>query len=210
MVHDGTRTSPTAKPTSNPADAGPIVRRPMGLPVAAGCDRAWTRTRISSGTASNAMQCLRPLGHSGGHREILDENLLQSAQDLRLGRRFTFQQNNDPKHTAKTKQEWLWVTQVSECPWVTQPEPGLEPDLTSLERLENNCAATLPPSNLTALERICREEWEKLPKYRGAKLIASYPRRFEAVISDKGASTKYWVKGLNIYVNVIFPVLKNI
>uniref|UniRef100_A0A8C7Q530 Family with sequence similarity 13 member B n=1 Tax=Oncorhynchus mykiss TaxID=8022 RepID=A0A8C7Q530_ONCMY len=25
----------------------------MGLPVAAGCDRAWTRTRISSGTASN-------------------------------------------------------------------------------------------------------------------------------------------------------------
>ncbi|KAK6313646.1 hypothetical protein J4Q44_G00151050 [Coregonus suidteri] len=41
------------------------------------------------------------------YREILDENLLQSAQDLRLGRRFTFQQDNDPKHTAKTKQEWL-------------------------------------------------------------------------------------------------------
>ena len=41
------------------------------------------------------------------YREILDENLLQSAQDLRLGRRFTFQQDNDPKHTAKTTQEWL-------------------------------------------------------------------------------------------------------
>ena len=39
------------------------------------------------------------------YREILDENLLQSAQDLRLGRRFTFQQDNDPKHTAKTMQE---------------------------------------------------------------------------------------------------------
>ena len=36
------------------------------------------------------------------YREILDENLLQSAQDLRLGRRFTFQQHNNPKHTAKT------------------------------------------------------------------------------------------------------------
>ena len=42
------------------------------------------------------------------YREILDENnLLQSAQDLRLGRRFTFQQDNDPNHTAKTMQQCL-------------------------------------------------------------------------------------------------------
>jgi hypothetical protein len=60
------------------------------------------------------------------------------------------------------------------------------------------------PSNLTELERICREEWEKLPKYRCDKLVASYPRRLEAVIVPKGASTKYCVKGLNSYVNVIF------
>ena len=31
------------------------------------------------------------------YREILDENLLQSTQDLRLGQRFTFQQVNNPK-----------------------------------------------------------------------------------------------------------------
>jgi hypothetical protein len=47
------------------------------------------------------------------------------------------------------------------------------------------------PSNLTELERICREEWEKLTKYRCAKLVASYPRRLKAVIAAKGASTKY-------------------
>ena len=52
---------------------------------------------------------------TGRLREILDENLLQSAQDLRLGRRFTFQQDNNPKHTAKTNQERL-LGQVSECP----------------------------------------------------------------------------------------------
>ena len=35
------------------------------------------------------------------YRVILEGNLFQSSRDLRLGRRFTLQQNNDPKHTAK-------------------------------------------------------------------------------------------------------------
>jgi hypothetical protein len=61
LEHDGTRTSLPAKPYTNLDDAGPIVHRPMGLPGPAGCDRAWTWTRISSGTASTAMQSLRPL-----------------------------------------------------------------------------------------------------------------------------------------------------
>ena len=47
------------------------------------------------------------------------------------------------------------------------------------------------PSNLTELERICREEWEKLPKYRYGKLVASSPRRLKSVITATGASTKY-------------------
>ena len=41
------------------------------------------------------------------YRKILDGNLIQSAQGLRPGRRFTFHQDNDPKHTAKATQEWL-------------------------------------------------------------------------------------------------------
>ena len=39
--------------------------------------------------------------------EILEENLLQSALDLRLVRRFTFQHDNNPKHTAKRTKEGL-------------------------------------------------------------------------------------------------------
>ena len=41
------------------------------------------------------------------YREILEGNLFQSSRDLRLGRRFTFQQDNDPKYTAKATLEWL-------------------------------------------------------------------------------------------------------
>ena len=41
------------------------------------------------------------------------------------------------------------------------------------------------------LERICQEEWDKLPKYNCAKLVGTYPRTLEAVIAVKVASAKY-------------------
>ena len=50
------------------------------------------------------------------YRKILDENLLQSAQDLRLGQRFIFQQDNDKKHTVKTKRQDQCFGTISECP----------------------------------------------------------------------------------------------
>jgi hypothetical protein len=34
------------------------------------------------------------------------------------------------------------------------------------------------------------EEWEKFPKYSCATLVSSHPRKIEAVITAKGASTK--------------------
>jgi hypothetical protein len=39
------------------------------------------------------------------------------------------------------------------------------------------------PSNLTELEKICKEEWEKIPKSRCEKLIQTHPRRHKAVIA---------------------------
>ncbi len=66
------------------------------------------------------------------YRNNLNENPVQSIQILRLGRRFTFQQDNEPKHTARVA-----YRQLCECPWVDQPEPELEPNLIFLEKPEN-------------------------------------------------------------------------
>ena len=60
------------------------------------------------------------------YRPILDENLLQRAQDLRLGQRFTFQQDNDSKHTAKTTQERLQDKSLNVLEWPSQ-SPDLNP-----------------------------------------------------------------------------------
>ena len=49
--------------------------------------------------------------------------------------------------------------QVSKCPWVAQPEPGLEPGQAFLERPENCCASMLPIQPDRA--------WEDLQKRMG-------------------------------------------
>jgi hypothetical protein len=56
------------------------------------------------------------------YREILDENLLQSTQDLRVVRKFNFQQDNDPKHTAKTTQKWLRYKSLNILEWLSQSQ----------------------------------------------------------------------------------------
>ncbi|KAJ8375604.1 hypothetical protein SKAU_G00061840 [Synaphobranchus kaupii] len=56
------------------------------------------------------------------YTEILEENLLQSALDLRLGRRFTFQHDNDPKHTAKRTKEWLRRKSVHVLEWPSRAQ----------------------------------------------------------------------------------------
>lgn len=40
-------------------------------------------------------------------KQIVQQNLFQSATHLQLERKYLFQQHNEPKHRAKTRKEWL-------------------------------------------------------------------------------------------------------
>ena len=107
-------------------------------------------------------------------QQILDENLLESANDLRQVKYFTFQQDNDPKHTAKATIELLLNKDVTELEWPSQCQ-----DLNPIENLWKDLMIAFhchSPSNLTELEKICKEEWVKIPKSKCAKLIQAHPR----------------------------------
>jgi hypothetical protein len=83
-------------------------------------------------------------------------------------------------------QEWFRDKSLNVLEWPSQ-SLNLNP-IKHLWRDLKIAVQQRSPSNLTKFARICREEWEKLHKYKCAKLVVSYPRRFEAVIA---ALTKY-------------------
>ena len=64
------------------------------------------------------------------YRKILEKNLLPSTRKLKLGRKFTFHHDNDPKHTDKATLEWLRKKKKNVLEW-----PNQSPNLSPIENL---------------------------------------------------------------------------
>ncbi len=108
-----------------------------------------------------------------------------------MGRGWVFQHDNDPKHTAKATKEWLKKKHIKVLEW-----PSQSPDLNPIENLWRELkvrVAKRQPRNLNDLERICKEEWDKIPPEMCANLVANYKKRLTSVIANKGFATKYYV-----------------
>ena len=89
-----------------------------------------------------------------------------------MGHGWVFQHDNDPKHTAKATKECLKKKHIKVLEW-----PSQFPDLNPIENLWRQLklrVAKRQPQQLKDLERICKEEWTKIPPKICANLLKNY------------------------------------
>ena len=123
------------------------------------------------------------------YRDILARNVSKSVKKLRVRGSYIWQQDNDPKHTARIVKEWVANNQLPVMEW-----PAQSPDLNIIEQVWSELERRLAdrrPKNKEDLIAMATQEWDLIPKEAVQKLINSIPDRIAAVIRAKGGNTKY-------------------
>lgn len=96
---------------------------------------------------------------------------------------------NGEAHTAKSTKTWFNDRGITVLDW-----PANSPDLNPIENLwgiAKRKMRDMRPNNAEELKAAIEASWSSITPQQCHRLIASMPRRIEAVIAAKGAQTKY-------------------
>ena len=123
--------------------------------------------------------------------KVLEDNLLPFIASLHRKKRFIFQEDNAPIHTAKKSIKWKEENGIPCLPW-----PAQSPDLNPIEHLWDELERRLrlritPPKNEDELYQFLQEEWNKIPKDVIEKLVNSMGNRVREVYEADGYPTRY-------------------
>uniref|UniRef100_A0A8C5PF25 Transposase n=1 Tax=Leptobrachium leishanense TaxID=445787 RepID=A0A8C5PF25_9ANUR len=121
-------------------------------------------------------------------RAILSAYIQPNAAEL-IGRRFTVQMDNDPKHTAKATKEFLKGQKWNVIQW-----PSQSPDLNPIEHVFHLLKTKLKGKclkNQQELKTVAVEAWQSITRDETQRLVMSMRSRLQAVIDCKGFATKY-------------------
>ncbi|GFX77402.1 transposable element Tcb2 transposase [Trichonephila clavipes] len=113
----------------------------------------------------------------------------KSASKLGLDGSFTFQQDNDPKHTARVFREWLLYNVRKQV-----KNPPQSPDLNPIEHLWDYLDRQIRKQEIKTkndLKKALFEEWQKTLSPITQNLLKSVPSRMRSVIKVKGYPTNY-------------------
>ncbi len=124
-------------------------------------------------------------------QDILEHFMLPSADKLYGDADFIFQQDLAPAHTAKGTKSWFNDHGVTVLDW-----PANTPDLNPIENLWGIVKRKMidtRPNNADDLKAAIKATWASIKPEKCHRLIASMPRRIDAVIHAKWGPTKYYM-----------------
>jgi len=133
------------------------------------------------------LYCFRGIMTAEVYVNILEENVADIK--AMLGKKFRFQQDNDPKHTSRLAKSYLGKNMPEILDW-----PSNSPDLNPIENLWNMVKRNVEkrmPRSLDELESFLKEEWDLIPDDTLNNLIKSMKNRCREVIRKNGDHIDY-------------------